>query len=143
MSAQTVYNETSLDDLWRMRQEAKGEEDRATLARRACEEELLRRFREAGAKRLPLSNGKALRLTEGGYNYDKQALIKVGEYALSHAFITEQAWNEIVKWAPWVDTRKIVALASYGVEIANLIEDARTGRRGDGKLEGPKLKEMS
>ena len=138
------FSEHMIDDLWRLRQESKKEEDRAAAMRRSVEEELFRRFDEQGATRLVLSNGGHVDLVtrNTGWAYDAKLLTDLGSYLLSRSLIREGDWNLTVQWVPKVDGNRIRGLRKLGQEVNDMINDARMGRTGRPGLDGPKLEEM-
>lgn len=133
-------SERTNDDLWRERQEWQEKQEQATQNRRECEQELDRRCEEAGAKRLPLSEGFVTKQESTTWVYDAQGIIRLGEYLIKRGIVQAEEWQERVRWLPKVNGTWLRHFRSYGKEVEHLIDKARMGTTGSTSWDGPPLK---
>lgn len=139
-----LFTETDLSELWRLRETAREEEERARKARHAVEGELFRRFEDVSASRLSLGNEQYIDIMYpvGAWSYSAVGVARLKEFLVGRGLITEEEWSKGVSYTPKVDGNRIRGWRKLGAEVDELIDAARMGRTGRPQLKGPPLAEM-
>jgi len=136
------YYETSVDDIWRDRQEHFESEHYHQAHRRHADRALLEEASERDASILSTEWGDiTVTIPKNAYSYDTTVVNKQLVPLLQRDGLMEE-WNQFVRSTYKIDKRWLNKLVKRGGDYRDVIERMTIGSTGTPTLKGPSLAEM-